>query len=117
MTRSDFESLPSRKQRIYAERQYAIVSAMIFTECRENGIFSDDFGQLSEIHHAWHRSHAPLWYLFQKENMFPISHDFHIGVIHGKAPSDMTPKEREYYDHFQDVKEKLKQENKDYENH
>jgi len=113
MNRTDFESLSSREQRKVAEREYKAMSALIFAECREQGKFSDSYGALSEIHHAWARSHVPLWYKFQRENMFPISQWLHY-TIHFKAPSDMTPKEREYYDHFQEVKDRLKEENDNY---
>jgi hypothetical protein len=114
MTRQEFESLSSREQRKVAEREYKAVSELVFTGYMDSGVYSDDYGQFTEIHHAWYRSHAPLWYLFQPKNMFPISQWLHH-IIHFKAPSDMTPKEREYYDRFQEVKEQLKQENADYE--
>jgi len=113
MTRQDFESLSSREQRKVAEREYKTISAIIFAECRENEIFSDIGGQLSEIHHIWSRAQCPKWYVFQRENLVPISSSLHF-IIHYYAPSDMTPKEREYYDYFQEVKERLKQENDNY---
>ena len=115
MTRQDFESLSSREQRKVAEKEYSAMSALIFAECREQGNFSDGYGALSEIHHAWPRSKAPLWYKFQRENMFPISQRLHY-TIHFKAPSDMTPKEKEYYDYFREVKDRLKRENDEYQN-
>lgn len=111
ITRADFEMI--RNKRAYAERQYAIVSAMIFAECRENGIFSDIGGQLTEIHHIWSRAQCPKWFIFQKENLIAISRELHY-AIHNKAYSDMTEGERVYYDYFQEVKEKLKQDNDNY---
>jgi hypothetical protein len=114
MTRQEFESLSSREQRKVAEREYKSMSALIFSECKENGIFSDIFGQFSDIHHIWCRSQCPLWYVFQRENLVPISSRLHF-IIHFYAPSDWNPKVLEYYDRLQEVKERLKRENADYE--
>jgi hypothetical protein len=111
MTRKDFDCL--KNKRAYAERQYHVVSAMLMAELRENGVFSDGYGRITEVHHIWMRSHCPLWYIFQPENLYPISAELHQ-VIHCKAPGDMTPTEREYYDYFQQRIEQLKKENDAY---
>jgi hypothetical protein len=113
MTRQEFESLPSHIQRKYAEREYSKVSKALLKDCRENGIFSDDFGLLVETHHCWSRAHCPLWYVFQRENLWPISKELHK-IIHDKAPSDMTPLEKQYYDKIQQIKEKLQNDEKIY---
>jgi hypothetical protein len=116
MTRNEFESLPSREQRKVAEREYKAMSALIFAECKENGIFSDIGGQLTEIHHIWSRAKCPLWYVFQKENLMPISQALHF-AIHNRAYSDMTKAQQTYYEYLKQVKDRLKQENDDYNNH
>ena len=82
-------------------------------EFRDNGIYSDVFGALTETHHCWERAHCPLWYIFQKENLWPISKELHK-IIHNKAPSDMTPLEKKYYDAIQKRKEKLQNDEKIY---
>jgi hypothetical protein len=115
MTRQDFESLSSREQRKVAEREYKTISAIIFAECRENEIFSDIGGKLTEIHHIWSRAQCPKWYVFQAENLIAISQKLHY-VIHNKAYSDMNDAEKTYFDYFREVKERLKQENAEYEN-
>lgn len=110
MTRTEFESLPSHIQRKYAEKEYWKVSRAMLKECRENGPYSDPFGVIVETHHCWPRSKCPLWMIFQRENLWPISKELHR-IIHDKAPSDMTPLESGYYNEIQARKEKLKWEN------
>jgi hypothetical protein len=113
MTRQEFESLPSHIQRKYAEREYSKVSKKMLKEFENQGIFWDDFGVLAETHHCWSRAHCPLWLIFQKENLFPISKELHR-IIHDKAPSDMAPLEKQYYDAIQKQKEKLQNDEKIY---
>ena len=113
MERTEFESLSSREQRKVAEREYKAMSALIFEECKENGIFSDIGGKLTEIHHIWSRAQCPKWYVFQAENLVAISQKLHY-VIHNKAYSDMNDAEKTYFDYFREVKERLKQENDNY---
>jgi len=113
MNRSEFQSLPSHIQRKYAEREYWKVSKKILKEFRDEGAFRDDFGVIVETHHCWSRAHCPLWLIFQKENLFPISKELHR-IIHDKAPSKMTPLEKQYYDAIQKQKEKLQNDEKIY---
>ena len=113
ITRSDFESLSLRDKRKVIEKEYKTISAIIFAECRENGIFSDIGGPLTEIHHIWSRAQCPRWYVFQAENLVAISQKLHY-AIHNKAYSDMTEAEKVYFDYFREVKEKLKQDNDNY---
>jgi hypothetical protein len=113
MNRAEFESLPSHAQRKYAEKEYWKVSRAMLKECRENGPYSDPFGVIVETHHCWSRAKCPLWFIFQKENLWPISKELHY-VIHNKAPSDMAPLEKQYYDAIQKQKEKLQNDEKIY---
>ncbi len=82
-------------------------------ECRENGPYSDPFGVFTETHHCWSRAKCPLWLIFQKENLWPISKELHK-IIHDKAPSKMKPLEKWYYDLIQEQKEKLQNDEKIY---
>lgn len=79
--RDEFESWDSKKQRKYAERMYSIVRKELLSELRDMGIFRDATGSLlTETHHCWERSHCPLWWIFQKENMLPISSAAHYAI-------------------------------------
>jgi hypothetical protein len=96
----------TKRKRAFADKQYRVISHMKFLELRENGIYYDEFGPLTEIHHVWERSHCPLWYTFQPENMVAVSRELHH-AIHNVAPSDMTSDIREYYDEFEIIKQQL----------
>lgn len=104
--RSEFELWDSKRQRKYAKRMYLVVRKSLLDERRENGIYRDRTGGLeTEVHHCWERSHCPLWWTFQRENMLPISPQAHY-AIHNFSKDQYTPEVK----YIADMAEQIKQE-------
>lgn len=114
MERAEFECLPSSKQKLVASQAYVMVSRKLMKETHDQDIYFDLGGKLTETHHIWPRSHCPIWYTFNEDNLIPISGQLHY-TVHSTAYSDMSKAEQEYYDILQGIKQKLIEENETYE--
>ena len=110
MERDQFEAMPGRQRRIFAEREYLRVAKKLLAELHERDVYHDHLGLLCETHHLWSRSLCPLWYIFQRENLRPISNPLHR-IIHTRSPSNMLETELQIYNEMNEIKEKLIKEN------
>ena len=84
VSREEFESWPTKKQRSYIARIYPIVCKEWKEElmdadlyrCPECGNRADSF------HHIWKKSHSPLWFQFQTDNLLPVCSNCHPRKFH-----------------------------------
>lgn len=105
LKREDFEAWSSKKQKAYANSAYLAVKKIYLEELMDGETYFCHLcgGILTQMHHMWYRSGCPLWYYFQKKNLFPLCNCCH-DKEHGQCP----------HKDFKEIIRSLKEEHKEW---